>query len=281
MEEEVLSYLAKYCEECGVILYAFILMGNHYHMVAKFIRGNRHRFKQRFNRIFSNILKRHIKRYGGGGVWARRYRPQPLLRNDDVLNWYFYTVLNPISSGIVHSIDEFDGFSSYQMSLTGEKRTYRLIDWTDYNNRKRYNTNLKPKDCEKEYTLQFSRLPGHENDTQDEYRAFLEKECQARTAAKVKAREENGEGFMETKTLSKQKAGDAPKHTKISARDTHRPLALSLSPHALADYLTAYFDICREHKKASLLFLKGHIKTKFPKGTFRPSMLNGSTSPLA
>ena len=36
LEEEVLSYLAKYQNIYGVVLYAFILIGNHYHMVAKF-----------------------------------------------------------------------------------------------------------------------------------------------------------------------------------------------------------------------------------------------------
>lgn len=281
MEEEILAYLAKYCQECGVILYAFIIMGNHYHMVAKFARGNRHRFKQFFNRIFSNILKRHIRRYKGGGVWARRYRPQPLLKQADVLNWFFYTVLNPVSSGIVRSIDKYEGFSSYQMSLTGETRTYRLIDWADYSNRKRYNKNLKPEDCEKEYTLQFSRLPGHENDTQEEYRVFLEAECTKRTAEKVKAREDNNEGFMTTKFWANQQAGDLPKHTKTSSRDTHRPLALSLSPHALAEYLTAYFDICDRYKLASLRYRKGHLRTKFPPGTFRPIMLGSTASLLA
>ena len=281
MEEEILSYLAKYCDIYGVIIYAFVLMGNHYHMVAKFPRGNRHRFKQCFNRIFSNILKRHAKHFRGGGVWARRYRPQALLLNDDVLNWFFYTVLNPVSSGIVRSINDFDGFSSYQMSLTGETRSYRMIDWRDYNNRKRYNKHLKPDDCEKTYTLQFSRLPGHENDSQTEYRSFLEAECEKRTTEKIKLREENGDGYMTAKFRTQQKNGDLPKHTKTSARNTHRPLALSLTPHALAEYLSNYFAICREYKIASLRYRKGHLKTKFPIGTFRPTMLNGAAALLA
>ena len=272
-EEELLGFLAKYQQEYGVILYAFILMGNHYHMLAKFPKGNRHKFKQSFNRIFSNLLKRHAKNYTGGSVWARRYRPQALLEQNDILHWFFYTVLNPISSGLVKSIEDYLSFNSFSMSLTGEARTYTLIDWRDYKNRKRYNRELKLEDCSKEYQLEFSRLPGHEDKTQDEYKAFLTNECAERTNEKIQARLENKQGFLGKDRLQRIKAGTTPKHTKTSTRETPRPLALSLNSRALAVYLEGYFNTCSSHRQASHLYRKGFLNTKFPTGTFRPPIL--------
>lgn len=273
LEEELLGYLAKYQQQYGVILYAFILMGNHYHMVAKFPKSNRHKFKQAFNRIFANILKRHVKQYSGGSVWARRYRPQALLQPRDVMHWFFYTVLNPVSSGLVKSIADYPCFNSYSMSLTGEVRTFTLIDWRDYKNRKRYNKKLKPDDCKKEYQLKFSRLPEHEQQSQFEYRAFLEDECAKYTKEKIDARINNKQGFCGKENLLKTRIGTIPEHTKTSSRETYRPLALSLNAEALAIYIKDFFTISRSHRQASILFQKGHLKTKFPEGTFRPTLL--------
>ena len=272
-EEELLGYLAKYQQDYGVIIYAFILMGNHYHMIAKFPKGNRHKFKQAFNRIFSNLLKRHTRSYTGGNVWARRYRPQALLEQKDILHWFFYSVLNPISSGLVQSIDDYFNFNSFSMSLTGEIKTYMLIDWRDYKNRKRYNRKLKPEDCSKEYKLEFSRLPGYEDQTQDEYKAFLLEECTKRTNEKIQARIDNKQGFLRKDKLHKIKAGISPKHTKTSNRQTHRPLALSLNSRAITEYLEGYFNTCRSYQQASHLYRKGFLNTRFPTGTFRPPML--------
>ena len=106
IENEVIGYLAKYQKDYGAILYGFILMGNHYHMIARFPRGNRHDFMRVFNRIFANILGRHSSDYEGGSVWKGRYRPQALLTPDDVTHWFYYLALNPISSGLVESIED-------------------------------------------------------------------------------------------------------------------------------------------------------------------------------
>ncbi|MCC6932545.1 MAG: hypothetical protein IT292_04735 [Deltaproteobacteria bacterium] len=280
-ERELLGYLAKYQQEYGVILYAFILMGNHYHLIVSFPLGNRDKFEKAFNRIFANVLKRHVKGYSSGPVWARRYRSQALLTPSDVLNYFFYVALNPISSGIVSSIDNYSCFNSYYMSLTGETMTFELVDWRDYNNRKRCNKTLKPKDCIKKYTLKFSRLPEHENDTQEIYQKFLEDERITRSKILIRNRIKSGKGFLGTKKYRKQIPGSLPRHTKISKRDSHYPLALSADKVALAKYYAAYYEIRHRYKVASKLFRQGNLSVIFPPGTYRPSASVGITTKLA
>ena len=46
LEYLILAYLAKYTKLYGVKLYAFILMGNHYHLIAKFPESNKAGFMQ-------------------------------------------------------------------------------------------------------------------------------------------------------------------------------------------------------------------------------------------
>ncbi|MCC6933043.1 MAG: hypothetical protein IT292_07295 [Deltaproteobacteria bacterium] len=275
LQKEVMAYLAKYQQIYGVVIFGFILMGNHYHLIAMFPNGNRHLFEQVFNRIFANILKRYLNVYRGGPVWARRYRPQALLTAKDVLNYFFYLALNPISSGIVKKLADYNGFNSYYLSLTGEQKKFELIDWRDYKNRKRYNKTLKPKDCLKTYTLVISRLPGHEQDSQEEYRAFLEKERQIRSTEIIASREKDGRGFMGKEKMLKQQAGSFPKHSKIARRYSHYSVALSEDKVLLAQYISNYFEILRRHREASRLYRLGKLDVEFPVGTFRPTISKG------
>ena len=270
VENEVLSYLAKYQNIYGAVIYAFILMGNHYHMVVKFPRGNRHKFKKVFNRIFANILKRHEKEYLGGNVWGRRYRPQGLPRPTDIKHWFFYTALNPISSGLVTSICEYPIFNSFFMSLSGESRTFQFFDREKYQNLKRYNKKITKADCTEEYKLTFSKLPGCEDMSQEEYKNFLAAEYKKRRRDILKRRKEAKQGFMGKAKLLQQVSGSYPMKTKASSRNSHRPLYLSLCPETLALCLKGYFSVLDAYIKASHRYRQGFINTKFPAGTFRP-----------
>ena len=270
VETEILSYLAKYQTVYGVVIYAFILMGNHYHMVARFPNGNRHLFKKAFNRIFANILKRHESKYRGGHVWGRRYRPQGLPRPDDIKHWFLYTVCNPISSGLVPSIYQYNAFNSFFMSLSGKTRTFQFFDYEKYQNLKRYNKNLTREDCTTEYELSFSRLPGFEDMPQDEYRRYLLSEYIGRRKTLVRARKEENKGFMGEEKLKAQSSGTYPASTKTSTRSSHRPLYLSLCPETLANCLSGYFSVFNAYKLASHRYRRGNLDIKFPPGTFRP-----------
>ena len=270
VEREILSYLAKYQTEFGVIIYAFILMGNHYHMVAKFPRGNRHLFKKAFNRIFANILKRHDRRFRGGHVWARRYRPQGLPRPVDVKHWFFYTVCNPISSGLVPTIYQYQSFNSFFMSLSGQSRKFEFFDIEKYQNAVRYNQKLTKEDCTKVYELTISRLPGYEDMSQEDYRKFLLGEYIKRRKELVKARKELNKGFMGVEKLKAQSSGGYPLKTKKSDRHSHRPLYLTLCADTRKLCLDGYFSILADYKAASQRYRKGKLATKFPPGTFRP-----------
>ena len=75
-EAFILAYLARYVEIHGVIIYAFVLMGNHYHLLARFPKGNKAAFFRDLNGMISRLTKFRVKTYEGGRLWARRVRSQ-------------------------------------------------------------------------------------------------------------------------------------------------------------------------------------------------------------
>ena len=55
--------LAHYQEIYNVEIYAFCLMGNHYHLLARFPKGNRAPFVRDFNSILARSLPHMLKEF--------------------------------------------------------------------------------------------------------------------------------------------------------------------------------------------------------------------------
>ena len=85
LEERILAYLARYAEMHGVVLYAFIIMGNHYHLLARFPKGNKAAFFRDLNGMISRLTKVRVKSFEGGKLWARRVRCQVVPNSEDIL----------------------------------------------------------------------------------------------------------------------------------------------------------------------------------------------------
>jgi len=167
------------------------------------------------------------------------------------------------------------------MSLSGKTKKYKFFNREKYQNLSRYNKKLTEADCMEEYELKFSRLPECEAMTQQEYRKYLMGEYSKRKNDILKARKEKGKGFMGEEKLKRQVSGSYPVTTKTSMLGSYRPLYLSLSSETLATCLSGYFSVLNAFKLASYRYRKGHVKTKFPPGTFRPSAIFDVASSIA
>jgi REP element-mobilizing transposase RayT len=90
LHKKVCGYLAKYQEKYGVVIYSFVVMGNHIHLNASFPLANRASFMRDFNSIVVRLTKRHVPEYPGGSLWGRRYAEQALPEWGDVEKYFFY-----------------------------------------------------------------------------------------------------------------------------------------------------------------------------------------------
>jgi putative transposase len=91
-----LDQLRDRVESYGVIVYAFVLMGNHYHLLIRSPRANLSRFMQRLNTSYA--LYYRYKHSRPGHVFQGRYKA--LLVTDDsyVLTLSRYIHLNPVKT---------------------------------------------------------------------------------------------------------------------------------------------------------------------------------------
>src|SRR5262249_46352326 len=95
--DRILAFLARYQEIYGVIIYGFILMGNHYHLLARFPKGNKAAFFRDFNSIIAKLTGTCAKNFEGGKLWGRRVRSQVVPNPTDIKERFFYAALNPVS----------------------------------------------------------------------------------------------------------------------------------------------------------------------------------------
>jgi REP element-mobilizing transposase RayT len=278
LEWYILAYLAKYQEYYEVIIYGFVMMGNHYHLAAHFPRGNKTDFLRSFNSIIARLTKSLTAEYDGSKVWARRARCQLLPNPEDIKNWVLYAEANPVSSGLVRTVSDYPSYNSHYDAAVGRVRPFKLVNRSDYTNRSRYNSKLTIEDCTKTYHLKYTRLPGHEGLTSSQYRSLMQSELARRTHTIIQERAQAGKvSYLSRKELLKVVPGSRPLSTKTSTRDSKRPLVLSLCPVTRAFFVDRYFRILEAFREASLKYRAGNLLTHFPPGTYRPVLLSPLT----
>ena len=245
-------------------------MGNHYHLLALFPNGNKAAFFRDFNGMISKLTKSRVEMFEGGKLWARRVRSQVVPNNEDILDRFLYTALNPVAAGLVHKMSEYPAYNSFSDAIRGRTRSFKVIEWHKYNNLKRKRSNITIAEFTKYHKLTFARLPGYEGMSQREYVNFMNAEAERRRVEVVKKRREAGFGFATVEKLKAQEPGAKPRFTKTSTRETHRPLVLTRCRETRKQFHDWYFGILAEFKLAASKFRKGMLTIEFPPGTYRP-----------
>lgn len=278
LEERILAYLARYQEMYNVEIYAFVLMGNHYHLVARFPECNKAAFFKSFNAIIAKLTACHVKSFEGGRLWARRVRIQAIPRDEDIENQFFYSALNPIAAGLCQTLREYRSYNSFSDAIHNRRREFKVVNWEKFNNHKRQRPFLNPRDCETVHTLVYSRLPGCEGLRKSEYIRTILERLEKRRGDVVRTRLAEGKGFASIESLRNQIPGAKPRSTKSSERRTHRPLVLTLCLKTKQVFLDWYFQMLHAFKLASKKFRSGDLNAEFPPGTYLPTRISKTPS---
>lgn len=272
IERICLTNLARYGEKYGAELYAFALMGNHHHEVARFPRLNRSSFYRDFNARLAEGVRNFVEGFEGGPVFERRFSDQALPLADDIEEQFFYCALQGVAEGLCEHPDEYPGYNSFHDAINGVKRVVYYTDWATFNSRKRFNRKLTPEDFTTEHILEFKRLPGYEHLTQREYKKLMLRRREERRLKLVEERKTRGLGFVSPEKLLDVIPGTKPKTTKRSKRESKRPLVLTKCAEAKKIFLEWYFSIYEAYKSAVKEYRLGNLAAKFPPGTYRPPM---------
>lgn len=94
--ERFLEQLGERAVSCGVVVYAFVLMDNHFHLLVRTPRGNLGRFMQRLNTSYALYYRYRHKR--PGHVFQGRYKALLVTDEDYLLRLTRYIHLNPVKT---------------------------------------------------------------------------------------------------------------------------------------------------------------------------------------
>ena len=272
LEDKILAYLARYRELRSVKLYAFALQGNHHHHVANFPLANRAHFMRDFNSITARLVQWNVPGIEPGKFWERRYANQLLPRDGDIEKWFFYCALQCVSSGLAEKISDYPGYNSFNDAISGIERKFKVVNWTGYNNAKRFNPLVNIKDYITVHVLKYERLPGYEHLSQHEYKKLMLQKLEEKRVEIVKERYKKGLGFFGRQGLLATKPGTMPKSTKKSTRHSKRPLVLSSCFETWKKCMRDLLNRQRDYHDKSADYLSGKQFVRFPSGTYKPPL---------
>jgi putative transposase len=115
-----LSYLTDAIDKYGVILHAFVLMGNHYHLLVETPQANISSFAHTLNSAYTTYF--NIKRKRAGHLFQGRYKSILIEKDPYLLELSRYLHLNPVRAGIVEKPEDYP-YSSYRAYLSPEEET--------------------------------------------------------------------------------------------------------------------------------------------------------------
>lgn len=268
LDQQILGYLAKYATRYGAKIYGFAIEGNHIQFPALFPNANRSGFMRDLNSSIARAVPRFQHEHPGGAFWARRYSSEPLPDDPDVEDRFFYTVLQAVNDGLVNDIRDYPGYNCFEDAINGRTKKFKMVNWKQYNDVRRWNPEVKIDDFIETFELTFDRLPGYETLSKEEYASLMREKLASRTKDAIAKR--NSRHAVGREKLLKVKPGAKPKTTKTSTATDHRPRALSRDPNRRAAAEAWYFSVHFAHKRASKRYRAGKQNTRFPAGTYKP-----------
>ena len=299
LEEAVLGHLAQCMDRYSVKLYAFALEGTHKHELADYPECNRASFFRDFNSAVSRAVKRFQRYFTGGQLWGKRYSNEFVPLEGNIEDKFFYIVLQPVQDALVESIDEYPGYNCFYDAVKGVEREFPVVNWAKYNSDKRWKKNIDIEEYTTYYTLKYSRLPGYEDMSQEEYEKVMTEKLEERTKDLVREMKKKGIKFMGKKKLLATRPGTKAKgegkystgsysnnqkdtnstNKTSSTNDTsnrwnYRPRFICSCPETHARYLEWYFGMLEAFYEASRAYLTGEFEgdepPEFPPGMYKP-----------
>lgn len=270
LEYYILAFLAKYSEIYEVELYAFCLMGNHYHLLARFPKKNRASFLRSFNSIIAKLVSSYVSNYPGGKLWGRRAKVQAVPITNCCLDTFLYSALNPTSAGLVKDPKNYPSYNSFDDAINNNIKTFKMLNRSKYYRRKQYDEHARKQDFIEMYCLSFKRLPIYQEASQSEYKKIILNKYEEKRKELIRDKKDKNKDFPLISNILKISTGASPYKSKKSNRDSKRPLILTKCFETKKLYLNWYFGIVEAFRNAVSKFSSGITDTIFPPGTYRP-----------
>jgi putative transposase len=120
-----LRILREYRSRHGIVIHAYVLMNNHYHLLLETPRGNLLRVMHGINSGYTGYFNRKYQRVGH--LFQGRYRALLVEKDQYLLSLSRYIHLNPVRAGVASRPEKYP-YSSYGGYIGTRVRE----DWVEY-----------------------------------------------------------------------------------------------------------------------------------------------------
>lgn len=115
---EFITLLDRARSRFSVELYAFCLMPNHFHLVARAERSDLSRLMQWW--LTAHVRRRHKRNGTTGHIWQGRFKSFPVQQDEHLLTLLRYVLLNPCRAGLVRKAQDWRWTSLHHPELVSQ-----------------------------------------------------------------------------------------------------------------------------------------------------------------
>ena len=262
--------IAKYQGVYGILVYAYIVLGNHIHMLVRQPKRNLWRFEQAVNREVAKRVNKLRKRQGH--FWGRRYDEQICSTEEDALAALIYILLNPVNHGLVEHPLLWPGLNCFQQLRDGEDRFFPFVNYTAYETAKKRakkrGGKVSIKDFSEEHPLHLTPLPQFKKLSQEERWAAIQDLLVSGITRIKKERKAKGLGFLGRDAILKQRHSNVPRNVKHSPK----PICYAKTLEVKKLFLEWYIPWRESYREASRRFRQGEFLVQFPEDCLHPPL---------
>ena len=248
--------LARYAEIFQVVVYAYIFLSNHYHLLIKCPLSNADEFAENLNRELARRLNWKLHR--GGKFWGRRYSEQEVLSEEDLLEAYLYILTNAVKHGLEKDPSRWPGVSSYAQCITEKSATYPFYHYSAESEELRTT----------HHTLKITPLPQFEELPKPGRVALMKSLIEARALELIEKRKANHEGFLGADAVKEQD----PHSTPFSIARSPRPSCYTKNIAFYREFIQSEAIRREQYRESSMRYRLGDLTVEFPLYTFKPPL---------
>lgn len=248
--------LARYCEIFDIIVYAYIFISNHYHLLIRCPRANADEFQENLNRELARRL--NWKNHRSGKFWGRRYSEQEVLTEDDLLEAFLYITTNGVKHGLEANPAHWPGLSSYKQNISEKALVYPFYHYSAAAIEERVTY----------HTLKVTPLPQFENLSKEQRVCIIKNLIVERANFLNVERKSEGKGFLGAEKVKSQNPNSIPEEASRSPR----PSCYTKNPDLRRKFREGARVLRRIYSEASSRFRLGDYSVQFPEYTFRPPL---------
>ena len=258
--------IAKYQEWFSIVIFAYAVLGNHLHILARAPRKNLWRFEQAVNREIAKRVNRLRNRRGH--FWERRYDEQMAAEESDIIEAFLYVICNAVSHGLVEHPALWPGLNCYSHVFDEKDRVFTFTNFTAYNRCKATKTGKRVslRDFQTEHRLQLTPLPQFEHLSPEERRVVISKLISQRILRLKHERKVQGLGFLGREVIMRQRFTDVPRHVKRLPK----PICYTKSWEAKQRFMQWFLPWVEMYREASRRFRSGDFLVRFPDNCLMP-----------